>query len=604
MWVTINQRRIEISKPTTIYDVIREAGEALLEPQLGEIKDTIHNPNCHQMGLVDCNGLLVPLPAIKCRMAQDGMAIDTRSARIQQALEERGKLLNEHHECSFIREWQRLATVEPELHGLITLEEWEKFSFPMRGSSPSLQHDPNKCVRCGVCVEICSDQQGVGALSMDKEEGIIIDDNLCVRCGQCIHHCPMGAMGRNAGIIEFLGCEQCAYSEPIGAMHEVDDTDTVRALLEDKGNYCVAQFAPSIRASLGEEFGIPDGELVTGKIYSALRKLGFEQVWDTNFAADLTIMEEGTELISRIQTGGCLPQFTSCCPGWIRFAEAFFPDLLPHLSSAKSPQQMFGAIAKTFGAKSLNIDPTLMRVVSIMPCTAKKFEQGRTEMTDAAAYWKEQKLLSEDKTFQDNDVVLTTREFSRLLKMAGINLAEMGSEGADPLLGDYTGAAPIFGRTGGVMEAALRTAITLLSGEPPQALEFTDLEHMEGIKSASLPLGGKTLKVAVAHGLNNVRKVCESVQQGSLFSEYHFIEFMACPGGCIGGGGQPIPTHASARKARSSGLNIDDRQVSKMRMSHENPEVNALYSNFLEKPLSPLAHHLLHTSYINRSMSK
>jgi iron-only hydrogenase group A len=601
MWVTINQQRIESSQPTTIYDVIHEAGETLLEPQLGQIEECIHNSNCPQLGLAECNGQLVTLPALKRRLAQDGMVIETRSPNVQKTLEERGKLLEEHHECSFIREWQRAVAIEAESTGFINLEAWEKFSFPMRGSSPSILHDPNKCVRCKACIEVCSDHQGVGALSFDEKEGILIDENLCVRCGQCIHHCPMGARGSNDSISEFLGCNNCPFSEPVGAMHEVDDTDKVRAVLKDEDKFCVAQFAPSIRASLGEEFGIPNGDLVTGKIYAALRKLGFEKVWDTNFSADLTIMEEGTEFINRIQTDGCLPQFTSCCPGWIRFAETFFPDLLPHLSSAKSPQQMFGAIAKTFGAKSLNVDPALMRVVSIMPCTAKKFEQTRPEMAHANEYWEENRPQPDQTTFPDNDIVLTTREAAHLLKMAGIDLAEMPDEEADALLGNYTGAAPIFGRTGGVMEAALRTAITLLTGQPPQPLEFADLESQDGIKCASLPLGDKTLKVAVAHGLNNVRAVCESVQKGGEFSQYHFIEFMCCPGGCIGGGGQPIPTNEFSRKARTQGLNDDDRQVCKIRMSHENPEINALYANFLDKPLSPLSHHLLHTTYFDRT---
>ncbi|NMC11907.1 MAG: 4Fe-4S binding protein, partial [Chloroflexi bacterium] len=347
MWVTINQQRIEVTQPLTIYDIIQKAGETIFEPELGSIKECIHNHHCPQMGLVECNNQLVTLPALKRRMAQEGMVIETRSEKVLQTLADRGKLLREQHECSFIREWQRVVAVEAESTGYINLEEWDKFSFPLRSSDPSIVHDPNKCVRCKACIEVCRDQQEVGALSFDEKEGVIIDENLCVRCGQCIHHCPMGAMGGNKAIVEFLGCENCAFSKPIGAMHEVDDTEKARALLEDHENYCVAQYAPSIRASLGEEFGIPDGELVTGKIYSALRKLGFKKVWDTNFAADLTIMEEGSELISRIQTGGCLPQFTSCCPGWIRFAETFYPDLLPHISSAKSPQQMFAAIAKT-----------------------------------------------------------------------------------------------------------------------------------------------------------------------------------------------------------------------------------------------------------------
>ncbi|MBN1535705.1 MAG: iron hydrogenase small subunit [Anaerolineales bacterium] len=600
MWITINQQRIEFPTPATIYDVIHQAGETIANPPLGQLKECIRNPFCPQLGLAECDGQLVTLPALKRRMAKDGMTIETHSENVQQTLEARAKLLKEHHECTFITEWQRSVAIEAESTGFITLEAWENFSFPMRSSSPSIIHDPNKCVRCKACIEVCRDQQGVGALSFDEDKGIIIDDDLCVRCGQCIHHCPMGARGSSESILEFLGCDKCPFSDPIGAMHEVDDTENVRSLLNDKEMYCVAQFAPSIRASLGEEFNIPDGDLVTGKIYAALRKLGFKKVWDTNFAADLTIMEEGNELIQRIQTGGVLPQFTSCCPGWIRFAETFYPDLLLHISSAKSPQQMFAAIAKTFGAKSLGIDPVSMCVISIMPCTAKKYEQTRPEMAHANEYWEESQPQPNQSSYPDNDIVLTTRELARLLKMANIDLAEMPDEEADSMLGSYTGAAPIFGRTGGVMEAALRTAITILTGRPPKPLEFSTLESLEGIKKASLQLGNKTLKVAVAHGLYNVRTVCESVQSGGEFSEYHFIEFMCCPGGCIGGGGQPIPTNNATRAGRTKGLNTDDRQKSKIRMSHENPEIKALYSEFLKEPLSSLSHHLLHTTYVNR----
>jgi iron-only hydrogenase group A len=342
------------------------------------------------------------------------------------------------------------------------------------------------------------------------------------------------------------------------------------------------------------------GTLVTGKLYAALRRLGFNQVWDTNFSADLTIMEEGYELIHRLNNNGVLPQFTSCSPGWIRYCEIFYPDLIPNLSTAKSPQQMLGAVAKTHAAEKLGVDPRKMFVVSIMPCTAKKIEAAREEMDSAYRYWLEKKTIDEKDHFQDIDVVLTSREAAKLLKMGRLDLAAMPEEQHDPLLGEYTGAAPIFGRTGGVMEAALRTAYEVVAKKPLETLEFESLGTMEGIKVATVPVAGIEVKVAVAHGLGNAKKVCESVRDGGEFSKYHFIEFMACEGGCIGGGGQLIPTNTFVRKARTGGVNLDDRQQP-LRKSHMNTEVEQLYKDFLHEPLGHLSHHLLHTTYVDRS---
>jgi iron-only hydrogenase group A len=500
------------------------------------------------------------------------------------------------------REWQKKIAVEGTNAGFINKDEYEKFSFPKRGAEPSIIHDPNKCIRCQACVDTCT-MQGVEALSFDEKTGVSIDENRCVRCGQCIVHCPMGALTRNNALAEFLDCQSCAFTQPSGAMHECDDTFKALNLLRDPTRYCVAQFAPAVRASLGEEFGIPPGELVTGKIYAALRLLGFKKVWDTNFAADLTIMEEGTEFLDRLTNGGMLPLFTSCCPAWIRFAERIYPELLPHLSTAKSPQQMFGAVAKTFGAQSLNVNPKSISVISIMPCTSKKTEAKRSEMNGASKYWHKEDLIGCNESFQDVDVVLTSRELARLIKMAGLDLRQLPEEEADSSMGSYTGAAPIFGRTGGVMEAALRTAITILSRQPPPNLEFTCLEGFNGVKRAEVHIGDKLLKVAVVHGLENAHAVCESVLSGGEFAKYHFIEFMACPGGCIGGGGQPIPTNVRVKKARTAGLNRDDREVCQLRMSHENPEINALYQMFLKEPLSHTSHELLHTTYTRCPLS-
>jgi iron-only hydrogenase group A len=598
MQITINSKQLELPEGTPILDAIKYAKETISKPEFNDTNNWIRNPSCPLLGLVEINGQLVTLPALKKRLAENGMWIETNTPKVKAELANRIKLLLENHECFFMREWQKKIAVEGVNAGFIKQEEYEKFSYPERGAQPSIVHDPNKCIRCQACVEICL-RQGVEALSFDEENGVLIDENRCVRCGQCIVHCPMGAISRNNKLAEFLDCRTCAFTKPSGAMHECDDTFNAWNLLQDSQLYCVAQFAPAIRASLGEEFNIPAGELVTGKVYAALRRLGFKKVWDTNFAADLTIMEEGTELIDRLTKGGVLPMFTSCCPGWIRFAERFYPVLVPHLSTAKSPQQMFGAIAKTFGAKSLNVKPEVMRVISIMPCTSKKTEAVRPEMNSASKYWQKQDGANRD--FQDVDVVLTARELAKLMKIAGVDLRTMPEEDADSLLGNYTGAAPIFGRTGGVMEAALRTVITILSGQAPPTLDL-DFAGEDGIKRAEIKVGEKTVKVAVAHGLANIHKVCESVLAGGEFAQYHFIEFMTCPGGCIGGGGQPLPTNICTNAARTAGLNRDDREVCTLRMSHENPEIKALYEEFLEKPLSHTAHELLHTTYNRLSL--
>ncbi|MGD6851755.1 MAG: [FeFe] hydrogenase, group A [Candidatus Bathyarchaeia archaeon] len=594
MQLTINNKQLELPEGISIFEAIKYAKESIATPEFDETNNWIRNPSCPLLGIVEINGQLVTLPALKKRLAENGMSIETGSPKVKAELANRINMLLENHECFFMREWQKKIAVEGVNANFIKQEKYENFSYPERNAQPSIIHDPNKCIRCQACVETCL-RQGVEALSFDEEKGVLIDENRCVRCGQCILHCPMGAITRNNKLAEFLNCQNCAFTEPAGAMHECDDTFNAWNLLKDPQLYCVAQFAPAIRASLGEEFNIPAGELVTGKVYAALRRLGFKKVWDTNFAADLTIREEGTELIERLSKDGVLPMFTSCCPGWIRFTERFYPELVPHLSTAKSPQQMFGAIAKTFGAESLNVKPEAMRVISIMPCTSKKTEAARPEMNSASKYWQKQDGINRD--FQDVDLVLTARELARLIKMAGLDLRALPKETADSLLGDYTGAAPIFGRTGGVMEAALRTVITILSGASPPNLEFAFLAGGDGIKRAEVQIGDKTVKVAVAHGLENAHKVCESVLSGGEFAQYHFIEFMTCPGGCIGGGGQPLPTNVCIKKARTAGLDRDDKEVCTLRMSHENPEIKELYELFLEKPMSHTAHCLLHTTY-------
>jgi len=370
---------------------------------------------------------------------------------------------------------------------------------------------------------------------------------------------------------------------PVGAITEVDDIDQVWRALSDPKTHVVVQVAPAVRVALGEEFGIDLGSIVTGKLVSALRMLGFDKVFDTDFTADLTIIEEGHEFLERRGQGGTLPLITSCSPGWVKFMEHNFPDLLGHLSTCKSPQQMFGALAKTYYPSQSGYDPANIFVVSIMPCTAKKFEAKRPEMNSSG--------------YQDVDAVLTTRELARMLKQAGIDWNALGEDDFDAPLGISTGAGVIFGATGGVMEAALRTVYEVVTGEELENLNFTAVRGMEGIKEASLQIAGTELRVGVAHGLMNARALMEQVRNGA--SPYAFIEIMCCPGGCIGGGGQPIPTTHAVRLQRMAATYHADENMT-LRRSHHNPAVSYLYKEFLKRPLGLKSHELLHTHYVKR----
>jgi NADH-quinone oxidoreductase subunit G/NADP-reducing hydrogenase subunit HndD len=370
-------------------------------------------------------------------------------------------------------------------------------------------------------------------------------------------------------------------------LRENSSIKDVWAAISDPTKHVVVQTAPAVRAAIGEEFGMGAGHRVTGKMVSGLRMLGFDKVFDTDFTADLTIMEEGYELIKRVKEGGVLPQLTSCSPGWIKFIEHFYPELLPHVSSCKSPQQMFGALAKTYYAQKAGIDPKDIVSVSIMPCAAKKFECDRPEMYDSG--------------YKDVDYVLTTREAAQMMKEAGIDLPTLPDGEFDDPLGKSTGAAVIFGNTGGVMEAALRTAYAVLTGIELEDVNITAVRGMDGVKEAEIPVGGITLKAAVAHGLSNAREVMEGIKSGR-FADYHFIEIMCCPGGCIGGGGQPQPTNMDIRKKRTQAV-YDEDEAMTIRKSHENPAVQALYKEFLGEPLSHKSHELLHCKYTPRSSS-
>jgi NADH-quinone oxidoreductase subunit G/NADP-reducing hydrogenase subunit HndD len=374
---------------------------------------------------------------------------------------------------------------------------------------------------------------------------------------------------------------------PVGAIHEKDDIARVWAALDDPAKHVVVQVAPAVRVSIAEEFGQRSGTIATGRLVSALRKLGFNRVFDTDFTADLTILEEGHELLSRLQSGGTLPLLTSCSPGWIKYIEHNYPEYLGNLSTCKSPQQMFGALAKTYYAQNAGIESQDMFVVSVMPCTAKKFEALRPEMTDSG--------------HQDVDAVLTTRELGRILKQAGVDFASLPESEFDDPLGISTGAAAIFGVTGGVMEAALRTVYEVVTGQELTSVEFSAVRGLEGIKEATVDLAGAKVKVAVAHGLGNARKIMELIKAGQ--ADYAFVEVMCCPGGCIGGGGQPYGTTNSVRQQRIDAVYQVDQGLP-LRKSHQNPAVAQLYKEFLKQPLSEVSHHLLHTKYRNRGLYK
>ena len=446
-------------------------------------------------------------------------------------------------------------------------------------STPSLVLNPDKCIKCGRCAEVCQQMQNVWALEfigrgektvMAPAADVKLAESPCIKCGQCSAHCP------------------------VGAIYEKDETDKVWDALRDEEKTCLVQIAPAVRVALGEAFGMKPGELSTGKIYAALRRLGFNKVFDTNFSADVTIMEEGTEFIKRFTKGGKLPLITSCCPAWTDWMEKYAPDFTENFSSAKSPQQMLSALAKSYWAEKNGLTCDKVHVTSIMPCTAKKYEITRDEHMKSTGC-------------QDTDVVLTTRELARMIKAAGIDFMSLPEEPADDLLGSYSGAGTIFGVTGGVMEAALRTAYCLITKEAqPPAIEFTAVRGMDGVKTATIDINGTAVNIAVAHQMSNVEKVLNEVREdlkNGVKPRYDFIEVMACRGGCVGGGGQPCLATDEVRAARTAGLYTDDEK-STIRMSHLNPEVQALYKNYLDEPGSEKAEHLLHTDYHKRELYK
>ncbi|MEX1376837.1 MAG: NADH-dependent [FeFe] hydrogenase, group A6 [Eubacteriales bacterium] len=507
--------------------------------------------------------------------AADGMVIKTNTKEVQEARRMNLELILSNHDRSCLTcDRSGKCELQDAAHQMNVDEirfDGKDKKHKLDLTSPAMVRDPNKCILCRRCVAACGRVQDVGVIGPTERgfETIVepafkmsLGDVACINCGQCIQACPTGAITI------------------------VDDTKKVWDAIADPKKHVVVQTAPAVRAALGEEFGLPIGTCVTGKMATALKRLGFDRVFDTDFAADLTIMEEGTEFIGRVQNGGVLPMITSCSPGWIKYMEHNYHDFIPNMSSCKSPQQMMGAVIKNYYAEKNNIPKEDIVSVSVMPCSAKKFEAGRPEFGN------------------DVDVVITTQELGRMIRMAGIDFENLPDSEFDPLLGDSTGASVIFGVTGGVMEAALRTVYEVLTKETLEKIEFDDIRGMEGIKEATVKINDLDVKIAVAHGTRNASKLLDAIAAGE--KEYHFIEIMACPGGCINGGGQPIVDSEVKLKInvpmeRAKALYSEDRGKV-LRKSHENPSVQQVYKEWLGEPGGHKSHEFLHTKYTKREL--
>ena len=582
----IDNIEVEAEAGTSILDAARKVQINI--PTLCKHPDVDPSAGCG-MCIVKVGGRIL---RSCCTPVAEGMEVITSDAELKEIRKTVLKLILSNHpndclncsrsgQCELQDVTAEMGINQNEIVKLVSQE-------PKDDTTGAIVLDPAKCIVCGRCVNICQNVQNVWALSYQRRGFVTkitgsndtkLGDSPCVRCGQCAAHCPTGAITDH------------------------DNTQKVFDLLNDKDNITVVQIAPAVRVALGEEFGYDFGTNLTGKIYAALRRLGFTKVFDTNFGADLTIIEEASEFVKRFTTQDRLPMFTSCCPAWVDYMEKYYPDHLGHLSSCKSPHQMVGAIAKTYWAEKAGVDASKVKVVSVMPCTAKKWEIGRDETMNSSGY-------------QDVDEVITTRELAKMIKSAGINFKALKEEEADSPLGEYSGAATIFGVTGGVMTAALRTAYFYITGEELGELNFKDIEGLDAVKVAEVNIKGTKVRIAVVNGVGHVAPVMEAInaakEQGAELP-YHFVEVMACPGGCIAGGGQPRVMGATfdkpwgindeIRKLRSKGLNSEDEEA-KNRLSHKNESIKKLYSEYLGEAGGEKSHHLLHTKYHKRPLYK
>ncbi len=582
----IDNMEVEVAENTSILDAARQVQVEI--PTLCKHPDVDPSAGCG-MCIVKVGGRIM---RSCCTPVSEGMEVVTNDAELKEIRKTVLKLILSNHpndclncsrsgQCELQEMTAEMGIDQNEIIKMLSQE-------PKDDTTGAIVLDPSKCIVCGRCVNICQNVQNVWALSylhrgfVTKVTGANdtkLGDSPCIKCGQCAAHCPTGAITDH------------------------DNTQKVFDLLSNKDYVTVVQIAPAVRVALGEEFGFEFGSNLTGKIYAALRRLGFAKVFDTNFGADLTIMEEASEFVKRFTSNDNLPMFTSCCPAWVDYMEKYYPENIPNLSSCKSPHQMVGSIAKTYWAEKAGIDASKVKVVSVMPCTAKKWEIGRDETMSSSGY-------------KDVDEVITTRELAKMIKRAGINFKALKEEEADNPLGEYSGAATIFGVTGGVMTAALRSAYFFITGEELGELNFKAIEGLDAVKVAEVDIKGTKVRIAVVNGVGNVEAVMEQINKAKAEGAelpYHFVEVMACPGGCIAGGGQPRVMGATfdkpwginneIRKLRSKGLNCED-ECAKNRLSHKNESIKKLYQDYLGEPGGEKSHHLLHTKYVKRPLYK